>query len=255
MVLMNSEIQSAVRVQLAIDLNCSPDDFTGEGFVFCEARDNPGRRFPFDTRHFEMATMGGAVVVSATPDILSYVLEQLEGKSREDAFTMPFVHGLSPYRYFLPEGERELPMPEGFAIRIVEREDMASLYATTEGFFNAISYNLDHPLPDVLAMAAMIDGVVAGVAGCGVNGEMMWQVGIDVLPQYRGLGIATALVSRLTQEILRRGKVPYYGVAPSNVASQRVAYRAGYRPAWTCVYRGRFDGVATYPTSETLSKL
>ncbi|MDR2649448.1 MAG: hypothetical protein LBB94_06995 [Clostridiales bacterium] len=65
---------------------------------------------------------------------------------------------------------------------------------------------------------------------------MMWQIGIDVLPEYRHLGIAAVLTNRLTIEILERGKIPYYGTAQRNIASQRVAHRAGLRPAWCDVW-------------------
>jgi len=60
------EIISAVRTQ-ATDLNCSYNDFDREGIIFCEAKENLGRRpFPRNERHFEMLTMGKSVIVSAT---------------------------------------------------------------------------------------------------------------------------------------------------------------------------------------------
>ena len=60
----------------------------------------------------------------------------------------------------------------------------------------------------------------------------MWQIGIDVLPQYRGRGVAAALVSRLAQETFARGKVPFYCAAWSNIPSKRTALRCGFFPAW-----------------------
>jgi len=60
------EMFRVVKSQLATDLNCTADDFSREGFVFCEAKENPGwRPFPRGKRHFEMLTMGGVVIVSA----------------------------------------------------------------------------------------------------------------------------------------------------------------------------------------------
>jgi hypothetical protein len=53
----------------------------------------------------------------------------------------------------------------------------------------------------------------------------------------------------LAIEILKRGKIPYYATAPGNISSQRVAISAGFMPAWTCVYRGRFDGELTLPAT------
>ena len=60
----------------------------------------------------------------------------------------------------------------------------------------------------------------------------MWQIGVDVLPEYRRKGIAAALTSRLALEILKRGKVPFYSAAWCNVASVRNAIKCGFRPAW-----------------------
>ena len=60
----------------------------------------------------------------------------------------------------------------------------------------------------------------------------MWQIGVDVLPQYRRQGIAAAVTSHLAMEILKRGKVPFYCAAWSNLKSVRNALRCGFRPAW-----------------------
>ena len=101
----------------------------------------------------------------------------------------------------------------------------------------------------MLASTAMVNGKIVGIAGVSKDCEMLWQIGINVLPDYRKYGIATVLTNMLILEVLKRGKIPYYATAPSNIASQRVAISAGLKPAWTCVYRGWFDGELTLPTS------
>ena len=60
----------------------------------------------------------------------------------------------------------------------------------------------------------------------------MWQIGVDVLPEYRRLGIASALTSRLAVEAVHREKVPFYCCAWSNIKSAKNAIRSGFRPAW-----------------------
>ena len=62
--------------------------------------------------------------------------------------------------------------------------------------------------------------------------DSMWQIGIDVLPEYRQKGIASALTSRLAVETLARGKVPFYCCVWSNIKSARNAIKSGFRPAW-----------------------
>lgn len=60
----------------------------------------------------------------------------------------------------------------------------------------------------------------------------MWQIGIDVLPEYRGNRVASTLVSKLTDIIIGKGIVPYYGTSWSNIASIRTAASSGYQLAW-----------------------
>ena len=67
---------------------------------------------------------------------------------------------------------------------------------------------------------------------CSADCDTMWQIGVDVLPEYRRQGIASAVTSRLAVEILNRGKVPFYCAAWSNVKSVRNAIKCGFRPAW-----------------------
>jgi predicted GNAT family acetyltransferase len=64
----------------------------------------------------------------------------------------------------------------------------------------------------------------------------MWQLGIDVLPDYRYQGIGRALVSRLTAAVLQKGILPYYTTTVSNIASRRIATSLGYLPAWVELY-------------------
>ena len=70
------------------------------------------------------------------------------------------------------------------------------------------------------------------MAGASADSASLWQIGVDVLPGYRGKGLATALVGRLTDEVLSRGVVPYYGTWPANIASRLVARSSGYFAAW-----------------------
>ena len=85
---------------------------------------------------------------------------------------------------------------------------------------------------DVLAVGAYDNGRLAGLAGCSADCETMYQIGVDVLPEYRRKGIASAVTSRLAIEITKLGKVPFYCAAWSNIRSVRNAVKSGFRPAW-----------------------
>ncbi|WP_246239238.1 hypothetical protein [Paenibacillus anseongensis] len=94
MIMTQKEMMFIVQSQLAIDLNCSIDDLNGEkdSIIFVEAKENPGRRpFPRKARYFEILSMGKSIVVSATPERLLIAKEQMQGKSRDAVFSLPFL--------------------------------------------------------------------------------------------------------------------------------------------------------------------
>ena len=84
----------------------------------------------------------------------------------------------------------------------------------------------------MLGIGAYDNGRLIGFATCSADCDEMWQIGIDVLPEYRQKGIASALTSKLAKEILNRGKVPFYCSAWSNIRSARNAAKSGFIPAW-----------------------
>jgi len=247
----NEKMLDIVRSQLAIDLNCTAEDLSGEqdSIIYTIARENPGRRpFPRSDPHFEMLSMGSAIVVSASPHLLATIKMQLAKAGRDEAFSMPFVYGHG--QFYLPDISQIKPLnpPGGFDYDMAEQREIQALYRL-EGFHYAIGNQSGHPRPDVLALLAIKNGIIVGMAGASEDCASMWQIGINVHRDHRNHGLAAYLVNRLTLEILKRNYVPYYGTASSNIASQRVAHRAGYFPAWVCAYRGRFDGQETSPTS------
>ena len=63
----------------------------------------------------------------------------------------------------------------------------------------------------------------------------MWQIGIDVLPEYRRSGIASALTNQLARLVFERGKIPFYAAAWANIRSIRNGLRCGFRPAWAAM--------------------
>ena len=103
--------------------------------------------------------------------------------------------------------------------------------------------------PDVLVLAAYpVDedapgAPVAGestpvhadpiaMVGLSDDSPIMRQIGIDVLPAFRGAGIASALVRDAARLTLAEGYLPFYGTSPSHILSQRVAMNAGLVPTW-----------------------
>ncbi|MCM3781512.1 GNAT family N-acetyltransferase [Neobacillus mesonae] len=239
----NKEIIHIVQSQLAIDLNCTMNDLNREKdtVIFVPAKENPGRRpYPRNERFFEILSMGKSIVVSATPERLSIAKKYMQGKDRDSIFALPFIRGL--YLHFLPDLEKikRISPPTGFSLEVVEEEGITELL-DLEGFDEAIISDRNHPYQTVLVVLAKRNDEIVGMAGASNVGAKMWQIGVEILPEFRNLGLAAALVSSLTTEILIRGCVPTYDVISSNIASQRIAYRVGYYPAfvtdWRCDFK------------------
>lgn len=95
------------------------------------------------------------------------------------------------------------------------------------------AYPVDEDTPDAPAAgesAALADPIA--MVGLSDDSPIMRQIGIDVLPAWRGAGIASALVRDAARLTLAEGYLPFYGTSPSHMLSQRVAMNAGLVPTW-----------------------
>ena len=111
-------------------------------------------------------------------------------------------------------------------------------------YSNALGFSATRP--DVLVLAAYaVDGAgdtegtgipanadPVAMVGMSDDSPIMRQIGIDVLPAFRGAGIASALVRDAARLTLAEGYLPFYGTSPSHMLSQRVAMNAGLVPTW-----------------------
>ena len=129
------------------------------------------------------------------------------------------------------------PLPCKLETRVLEQADFVDLYRSE--WSNALCEDRKHL--DVLGVGAYDNGSLVGLAACSEDGDTMWQIGIDVLPEYRRQGIASAITSKLAVEILERGKVPFYCCAWSNIKSAKNAIKSGFRPAWAQMTVKKFD--------------
>lgn len=88
--------------------------------------------------------------------------------------------------------------------------------------------------PEVAAVGENAPALADPIAMVGLSDDspIMRQIGIDVLPAWRGAGIASALVRDAARLTLAEGYLPFYGTSPSHILSQRVAMNAGLVPTW-----------------------
>lgn len=71
-----------------------------------------------------------------------------------------------------------------------------------------------------------------GMAGCSEDAPHFMQIGIDVMEEYRSMGVGTYLVTLLKDKIAAQGDIPFYGTSVSNYHSWNIAINCGFKPAW-----------------------
>ena len=237
-----AQIWEIARRQSAFDLCCEPEDFLRAENVVVLSRENEhARRYlslPFSC---QLVTYGGNIVASVQPEYREAAERYIGSFPPEHCFETPNLHvlndALAPLgqkicfmaEYFLPELELLRALPCGYELRLLHPADFKELYLPQ--WSNALCEKRKEL--DVLGVGAYDGGEMLGLAGCSADCEDMWQIGIDVLPEYRGKGIASVLVGNLAIEILEKDRIPFYCAAWSNIASVRTAVKSGFRPAWT----------------------
>lgn len=237
----NRDILNIALEQSAEDLCCRSEDFFCGAPCIVRSRENPkARRYLVLPFACNLVYYGGNIVASVSEEAEPVVRNFLHRFSPEYCYETPAIHvldeGLRPLglrtrhmaEYFLPDVTVVQPFPCAYPLRLLEPKDFSDLYLPQ--WSNALCEKRKHL--DVLAVGAYDQGKLIGLAGASADCDKMWQIGIDVLPEYRRQGIAAALTSRLAIEILERGKVPFYCAAWSNIPSVRNAIRCGFRPAW-----------------------
>lgn len=245
-------IESELKKLLALDFNCNPEDFDKKENVIVMPKEHPGRRvYTPKKAFFSMVTMGKNVVMNAPEEMHEWLkkweigresiwlfehhnLMELEGELAKCGKSLWQSHHM-----FLPKARMEdvdelVEMQKTDAalkIQWFEQEDIQALYGREE-FPNALCDCFKPERPDVLAVGAMHEGQIVGLAGCSADTKLFWQIGIDVLRSWRGKRIATMLVKLLKNECFRRGAIPFYGTSLSNLGSWHVALGSGFYPAW-----------------------
>ncbi|MBE6758807.1 MAG: GNAT family N-acetyltransferase [Ruminococcaceae bacterium] len=237
----NKDILRVAMTQSAVDTGCAPEDFLRSDNVVVLSRPHPDARKYLKLPHScDLASYGSNVVAAVSPETKDIVADYIGRFSVAHCFETPNLHvledALRPLglricfmaEYFLPDVNALTPLACPYEMKILGREDFADLY--TEQWSNALCAHRAEL--DVLGVGACDGDRLVGLAACSADCDTMWQIGIDVLPEYRRRGIAAALTSQLALEILERGKVPFYCAAWSNIPSVRNAIRSGFRPAW-----------------------
>ncbi len=228
--------------QLAIDYCCLVSDIKDSENHFTEYEKLNGRR-QFDEADdciLKVVVINGKLVFTGQNPVIDKCREKFCDKSgswfmdvenfriiddivKEEGYRIKTAHP-----FFIPRNDEICEM-NGIHIRKYDQEEILA-FKGDDRFDEAFCF--DENSPDVLAVAAIENNEIVGMAGASADSPMFWQIGINVDKEFEGRHIASGLVSILKHDILLKGSIPYYGTSFSNLASQHVAARAGFEVAW-----------------------
>lgn len=248
----NQQILETAMKQSAIDSNCHWQDFVNsENKVVISKKNINARKYLELPFLCDLTSYGKNIVASVSEELKEITENYINKFSVEHCFETPnlhyFMNHIRPLgydicfmaEYSLPDinvlvkenlAER-LQKECSYKIKMMEQKDFRDLYIPQ--WSNALCEKRKEL--DIIGAGAYLGDKLIGLAGASLDCETMWQIGIDVLPEYRRKGIAAILTSRLAVEILNQGIVPFYCCAWSNIGSIRNAIASGFRPAWVQV--------------------
>ena len=197
-----------------------------------------------DDYKIKMLLFYDLVLVSASENLYEIAKERLNGKNIYEIFEFPLVYGQSIY--YIPDVDRFEMQDEisDYEFRLFDGNTCD--IELTSGFENAITFDENGKCISQIAYCAYDNGKIIGVAGADKVNENIWEVGIEILPEYRKSGLATILTKNLTMKILEKGIVPIWCASSTNIGSQAVASRSNYIPLWVESFGDIFDDNYVY---------
>lgn len=237
----NKKIIDIALKQSAVDNNACESDFLMNSNVLSNFSLSPlARKYYKEPIACNFVSYGNNIVASVKDEYREIAEEYINKFEFYHCFETPNIYWLDNRlaefgqkvcfmaEYFLPDMNKIKRLSCPYELKVLSQEDFTDLYLPQWG--NALCR--ERKELDVLGVGAYDNGKLVGLAGCSADCDSMWQIGIDVLPEYRKNGIASALTSNLAIEVLERGNVPFYCCAWSNIASSRNAVKSGFVPSW-----------------------
>ena len=227
--------------QSAKDIGCKPEDFlASENMSIVFTLGPEAKKYYKEDMSGNFISYGNNTIAAVSKELLDVASEYVKRNGFYDCFESPIIYWLNERirpmgqsvffmsEFYLPDLNLLKELPCEYEMRILEQPDFEPLYLPE--WSNALCKERKHL--DVLGVGAYDGDKLVGFAACSADAEEMWQIGVDVLPEYRRKGIASAVTSKLALEIFDRGKIPFYCSAWSNIRSVRNAVKSGFIPAW-----------------------
>ena len=193
----NKEVLNIALDQSAADIGCTAADF-----LAAENKIVPFKLGENSKKYYKLPigcnfiSYGSNVVAAVTDETAEIVKEYISKFEFYHCFETPNIHWLDERlkplgmtvcfmaEYYLPDLNLLKELPCDYELRILEKGQFDDLYVPE--WPNALCSDRKHL--DMLAVGAYDNGKLIGLAGCSADADQMWQIGVDVLPEYRRKG-------------------------------------------------------------------
>ena len=228
--------------QLSFDYCCTPEEVGSRENIFTVFSPLEGRR-KFGEREkcfLKIAAANGKLLFTGRDDVISLCRERYGGYDgawfMEAGNIIDLENTIEPFGYTIKQlhpfyiAEEITPLTDCDFETVIYGEREIEQFRGDDRFDEAFAFSEE--TPDVLGIAAVRNGDIIGMAGASADSPYLYQIGINVMAEYRGKGIGAVLVSLIKNRLIEMGKIPYYGTSISHIASQKTAVKAGFIPAW-----------------------
>lgn len=240
--------EAILEQQLAVDYNCTVDDVRSSSNIFRSMCDREGRRINgSEGAILRVAVYRNKLLIMASEAMLPWCIDRF-GSRQGTWFSEPEnllaidaglrKHGqklADAHHHYIPEEKWPLT-PERFPVRWYQQEELDQFRGDSR-FWEALMF--DPARPDLLAVCAMDGEHILGMAAVTRNSPMMWEIGVNVTEAGRGKGVGSYVTALMKEKVLSMGAMPTYATVESHIASQKVAFRAGFVPAFYELYSSK----------------
>lgn len=193
----NREMMEIAMRQSAEDMGCRVEDLKADKNVVVPINlGKKARKYLKEPITCNLVSYGNNIMAASIPETMDLVSAYVDKFEFYHCFETPDMHWLNERlvekghkicfmaEYYLPDISRIPTLSCAYVTRVLTQEDFADLYRPEWG--NALCE--DRKNLDVLGVGAYDGSTLVGLAACSADCDDMWQIGVDVLPEYRRPG-------------------------------------------------------------------
>lgn len=242
---MNQNYVQILEKQLAIDYGCSVKEVQSKENIFRIINFTQEQRPIGQIKSMlKVAVYHEKLLVMADEKLLDWCMQTWKDKKGTWFSNVPNLckinAKLQEYGQYLADAHhhyiptsKAISVQKTYDVKWYERDEL-DIFRGDDRFDEALLF--DEKVPDMLAVCAIEQAEILGMAAVTRDSEMTWQIGVNVTPKGAGKGIGTYVTTLLKEEVLKRGILPTYATAESHIKSQKVAMQAGFEPAFYEVF-------------------